>query len=183
MQLTSNYHSQKAPAFQSKFVKTKALYKAFDSTQRICIDKDSKVLNRDFLRAVKGLLNDGKKDVIKLVEKGKQFILEINGNEHKFPYSCGFYNFCNDYDGAKKAITYFAEDVRGIEPKSLYSLSEDEAKIAQGHIYNLTKRNPNEDGFLFKVGNLGNDIENSIFDSVKKELAELQKEIFKSKKY
>lgn len=184
MQLYSNYsnnsmNQNNSLSFKSKFLRTKTLRKAFEEIKP-GIGAELIQDRRQFVNAVKAILNDGKNDVIRLSEEGNNALMYVNGKQ----YEKGrlFINWDGKSTGTREAIIDFAEKHRDIKKVSGYdSLNKEEVATIQNKLKRFKKISPQSDDFMHKLKCLYTEVTLGIDFYVHNELTNLQKLIFKYK--
>ena len=159
MQISSNYNSQQRSnqTFTSHFVRSNLLRDSFSGFWTNNVPE-----MRQYANAVEGLLKDGKKDVLKFVDRGRYIRLDVNNKEYS---RFDALSLSKKERNAKirNSIIDFAEKERGIKRVFGYdNLSEKE--IASVKDLNVSKR--------MKGLNPENKKHANIIEKIKKEVIE-----------
>lgn len=159
MQISSNYNSQQRSnqTFTSHFVRSNLLRDSFSGFWTNNVPE-----MRQYANAVEGLLKDGKKDVLKFVDRGRYIRLDVNSKEYS---RFDALSLSKKERNAKirNSIIDFAEKERGIKRVCGYdNLSEKE--IASVKDLNVAKR--------MKGLNPENKKHANIIEKIKKEVIE-----------
>lgn len=159
MQISSNYNSQQRSnqMFTSHFVRSNLLRDSFSGFWTNNVPE-----MRQYANAVEGLLKDGKKDVLKFVDRGRYIRLDVNNKEYS---RFDALSLSKKERNAKirNSIIDFAEKERGIKRVFGYdNLSEKE--IASVKDLNVAKR--------MKGLNPENKKHANIIEKIKKEVVE-----------
>jgi len=159
MQISSNYNSQQRSnqTFTSHFVRSNLLRDSFSGFWTNNVPE-----MRQYANAVEGLLKDGKKDVLKFVDRGRYIRLDVNNKEYS---RFDALSLSKKERNAKirNSIIDFAEKERGIKRVFGYdNLSEKE--IASVKDLNVAKR--------MKGLNPENKKHANIIEKIKKEVIE-----------
>lgn len=159
MQISSNYNSPQRSnqTFTSHFVRSNLLRDSFSGFWTNNVPE-----MRQYANAVEGLLKDGKKDVLKFVDRGRYIRLDVNNKEYS---RFDALSLSKKERNAKirNSIIDFAEKERGIKRVFGYdNLSEKE--IASVKDLNVAKR--------MKGLNPENKKHANIIEKIKKEVVE-----------
>lgn len=169
---TDSYNLNNNVNFKSRFVKNEALKKAFNEELFYLTEAPNK---RNFIRAIKSIINDGRNDVIKLTEKDSRTEVLVNGK--RFGRDRAYINWNKNSTGSQWAIIDFAESERGFNRFAEdESLTQKETSIVLNKIADLLKSKP-EDllknlKFVYEKAKLDLDTLTS------KEFKDLKKQVF-----
>ena len=178
MQIQANTTQRNSLNFGSKFVRTKDLRKAFAEVKNYGEIEE----RRQFANAVKGILNDGKDDVIRVSSQNSEGRIQVNGklyNKDKRHWI----NWNKSQEGTRNELIEFAENEKGIARVFKHnSLSKDEANAIKDVIKELRGLNPSSKNFISDIGQLQLKMKSKLQDFITLELKRLEKEIFSIKK-
>lgn len=177
MQLQANTPQTSSLNFGSRFVRTKDLRKAFEE-----IKYENVQDQRQFVNALKAVLNDGQNDVIRLSSQQSEGRLHVNGklynkNRHHF------INWNGSKEGVRNELIDFAENEKGVARVSEFnSLSKGEANSIKDLVNELKSLKPTNKNFFLDIKLLQSRMQSEIKYFLLDELERLQKEIFSIKK-
>lgn len=178
MQIQANTTQRNSLNFGSKFVRTKDLRRAFAEVKNYGEIEE----RRQFANAVKGILNDGKDDVIRVSSQNSEGRIQVNGklyNKDKRHWI----NWNKSQEGTRNELIEFAENEKGIARVFKHnSLSKDEANAIKDVVKELRELNPSSKNFISDIGQLQLKMKSKLQDFITLELKRLEKEIFSIKK-
>lgn len=178
MQIQANTTQRNSLNFGSKFVRTKDLRKAFAEVKNYGEIEE----RRQFANAVKGILNDGKDDVIRVSSQNSEGRIQVNGklyNKDKRHWI----NWNKSQEGTRNELIEFAENEKRIARVFKHnSLSKDEANAIKDVVKELRELNPSSKNFISDIGQLQLKMKSKLQDFITLELKRLEKEIFSIKK-
>lgn len=164
--------------FSSRFVRTKDLREAFNEAR---YSRDLQEC-RQFANAIKGVLRDGKNDVIRLSSKNNEGHVQVNGKlynknkQHWINWNCS-------QEGTRHELVDFAEKEKGIARVfGDSSLSKEEANAIKNEINELRELNPRRKNFISDIIDIQQRMKSELQYFITKELEKLEKEIFSIKK-
>ena len=177
MQLQANTPQTSSLNFGSRFVRTKDLRKAFEE-----IKYENVQDQRQFVNALKAVLNDGQNDVIKLSSQSSEGRLHVNGklyNKNKKHWI----NWSGSQEGIRNELINFAEKEKGVARVFKFdSLSKDEANSIKDLVNELKSLKPTNKNFFSNINSIQSRMQSEIKYFLLNELERLQKEIFSIKK-
>ena len=177
MQLQANTPQTSSLNFGSRFVRTKDLRKAFEE-----IKYENVQDQRQFVNALKAVLNDGQNDVIKLSSQSSEGRLHVNGklyNKNKKHWI----NWNGTKEGIRNELIEFAEKEKGVARVSEFnSLSKGEANSIKDLVNELKSLKPTNKNFFSNINSIQSRMQSEIKYFLLDELERLQKEIFSIKK-
>lgn len=177
MQLQANTPQTSSLNFGSRFVRTKDLRKAFEE-----IKYENVQDQRQFVNALKAVLNDGQNDVIRLSSQQSEGRLHVNGklyNKNKKHWI----NWSGSQEGIRNELIEFAEKEKGVARVFKFdSLSKDEANSIKDLVNELKSLKPTNKNFFSNINSIQSRMQSEIKYFLLDELERLQKEIFSIKK-
>lgn len=176
MQLQANTPQSSSLNFGSRFVRTKDLRKAFEE-----IKYENVQDQRQFVNALKAVLNDGQNDVIKLSSQSSEGRLYVNGKLYK--NGSHWINWNGTKEGIRNELINFAEKEKGVARVFKFdSLSKDEANSIKDLVNELKSLKPTNKNFFSNINSIQSRMQSEIKYFLLNELERLQKEIFSIKK-
>ena len=176
MQLQANTPQTSSLNFGSRFVRTKDLRKAFEE-----IKYENVQDQRQFVNALKAVLNDGQNDVIKLSSQSSEGHLYVNGKLYK--NGSHWINWNGTKEGIRNELINFAEKEKGVARVFKFdSLSKDEANSIKDLVNELKSLKPTNKNFFSNINSIQSRMQSEIKYFLLNELERLQKEIFSIKK-
>lgn len=164
--------------FGSRFVRTKDLREAFADLKGFGKLEEC----RQFRNALKGVLKDGKNDVIRLSSINGEGHVQVNGklyNKNKHHWI----NWNGSQEGTRNELIDFAENERGIARVfGDSSLSKDEANAIKNDVNELRELNPRSKNFISDIKYIQQRMKSELQYFITSELERLEKEIFSIKK-